>query len=142
MGTAVPTVGTLVNRGGNNPEVQMRGGRAAHRWRAGRGTGQDREGGRTCRMGAPFRVGKGHHVVPPLHFQTPFLLSAHACASVRCLCVCFRPTTLPRHSLLSHSASSLYSVVVLLCVLVLPSAFVVTLHLHFSLTFMYSCSDW
>ena len=39
MGTAAPAVGTLVNRGGYNPEVWVRGGRAAHTWRAGRGTG-------------------------------------------------------------------------------------------------------
>ena len=63
MGTTVPAVGTLVNRGGYNPEVQVRGGRAAHTWCAGRGTGQGRGGRRTRRMGAPLRVGKGHHVV-------------------------------------------------------------------------------
>ena len=142
MGTDVPVVGTLVNRGGYNLEVRVRGGRAAHTWRAGRGTGQGWGGGRTRRTGAPLRVGKGHHVVPPLHFQTPFLLSARTHAPALYLCVCFRPAALPRHSLLSHSTSPLCSVVVLLCVLVLPSAFVIALHLHFSLTFMYSCSDW
>ena len=142
MGTAVPAVGMLVNRGGYNPEVRVRGGRAAHMWCAGRGIGQGRGGGRTHRTGAPLRVGKGHHVVLPLHFQTPFLLSARARAPALCLCVCFRPATLPRHSLLSHSTSPLCSIVVLLCVVVLPSAFVVALHLHFSLMFMYSCSDW
>ena len=63
MGTAVSAVGTLVNRGGYNPKVRVRGGRAAHMWRAGRGTGQDWRGGRTRRTGAPLRVGKGHHVV-------------------------------------------------------------------------------
>ena len=110
----------------------MRGGRAAHTWRASRGTGQGRGGGRTRRTGAPLRVGKGHHVVPPLHFQTPFLLSAHARTPTLYLCVCFRPATLPQHSLLSNSASPLCSVLVLLCVVVLPSAFVVALHLYFS----------
>ena len=40
MGTAAPAVGTLVNRGGYNPEVRVRGGRAAYTWHAGRGTGQ------------------------------------------------------------------------------------------------------
>ena len=142
MGTAIPAVGTLVNRGGYNPEVRVRGGHAAHKWRAGRGTGQGRGGGRTRRTGAPLRVGKGHHVVPPLHFQTPFLLSARARAPALCLYVCFRPATLPRHSLLSHSTSPLCSVLVLLCVVVLASAFVVALHLHLSLTFMYSCCEW
>ena len=63
MGTPVPAMGTLVNRGGYNPEVRVRGGQAAHTWCAGRGTGQGRGGGRTRRMGAPLRVGKGHHVV-------------------------------------------------------------------------------
>ena len=41
MGTAVPAVGMLVNRGGYNPEVRVRGGCAAHTWRAGRGTGAE-----------------------------------------------------------------------------------------------------
>ena len=63
MGTPVPAVGTLVNRGGYNPEERVRGGRAAHTWRAGRGTGQGRGGERTHRTGAPLRVGKGQHVV-------------------------------------------------------------------------------
>ena len=35
MGTAAPAVGTLVNRGSYNPEVRVRGSRAAHTWRAG-----------------------------------------------------------------------------------------------------------
>ena len=72
MGTAAPAVGTLVNRGSYNPDVWVRGGRAAHTWCAGRGTRQGRGRGRTRRTGAPLRVGKGHHVVPALHFQTPF----------------------------------------------------------------------
>ena len=63
MGTVVPTVGTLLNRGSYNPEVWVRGGRAAHTWRAGRGTGQSQGGGQTRRTGAPLRVGKEHHVV-------------------------------------------------------------------------------
>ena len=141
MGTADPAVETLVNRGSYNPEVWVRGGRAAHMWRVGRGTGQGRGGGRTRRTGAPLRVGKGHHVVPTLHFQTPFLLSARARAHALCLCVCFRPATRPRHSLLSHSASPLCTVLVLLCVVVLASAFVIALHVHMSLTFMYSCCE-
>ena len=142
MGTAVPSVGTLVNRGGYNPEVRVRGGRAAHTWRAGKGTRQGRRGGRTRRTGALLRVGKGHHVVPALHIQTPFLLSSRARALTFCLCVCFRPATRLRHSLLSHSASPLCIILVLLCVVVLASAFVVALHLHLSLTFMYSCCEW
>ena len=36
---AVPAVGTLVNRDGYNPEVRVRGGRAAHKWHAGKGIG-------------------------------------------------------------------------------------------------------
>ena len=44
---AVLGVGTLLNRGGYNPEVWVRGGRAAHTWHAGRGTGQGRGGGQT-----------------------------------------------------------------------------------------------
>ena len=63
MGTAVPAVGALANRGGYNPDIQVRGGCAAHTWRAGRGIGQGRGGGWTLRTGAPLRVGKGHHVV-------------------------------------------------------------------------------
>ena len=46
MGTAAPVVGTLVNRGGYNPEARVRGGRVARTWRAGRETGQGRGGGR------------------------------------------------------------------------------------------------
>ena len=61
MGTAIPTMGTLVNKGGYNPEVQVRGSHAAHTWHAGRGTGQGWGDKRTCRTGAPLRVGKGHH---------------------------------------------------------------------------------
>ena len=41
MGTAVPAMGTLVNRGGYNPEVRVRGGCAAHTWQA---EGQGRVG--------------------------------------------------------------------------------------------------
>ena len=142
MGTAIPAVGMLVNRGGYNPQVRVRGGHAAHTWRAGKGTGQGWGGGRTHRTGAPLRVGKGHHVVLALHFQTPFLLSSRARAPALCLCVCFRLATRLRQSFLSHSASPLCTVLVLLCVVVLASAFVVTLHLHLSLTFMYSCCEW
>ena len=142
MGTAVPGVGTLVNRGGYNPEVRVRGDRAAHTWRAGKGTGQGRGGGRTRRTGAPLRVGKGHHVVPTLHIQTPFLLCSRVRAPALCLCLGFRPTARPRHSLLSSFASALCSELVLLSLLVLASAFVIALHLHFSLTFRYSCSEW
>ena len=58
MGTAAPVVGTLVNRGGYNPEARVRGGRVAHTWRAGRETGQGRGGGRTRRTGAPLRLGR------------------------------------------------------------------------------------
>ena len=142
MGTVVPAVGTLVNRGGYNPEVRVRGGRAAHTWRAGRGTGQGRGGGRTRRTGAPLRVGKGHHVVPPLHFQTPFLLSARARCCTLFVCVLPPRHVAATHCLLSHSASPLCSVLVLLFVVVLASAFVVAVHLHLSLTFMYSCCEW
>ena len=142
MGTAVRAMGTLVNSGGYNPEVRVRGGRAARTWRAGRGTGQGQGGGRTRQTGAPLRVGKGHHVVPALHFQTPFLLCSRMRALALCLCVCFRLAARLRHSLLSRSACALCSVLVLLSVVVLASAFVVALHLHFSLMFMYSCSKW
>ena len=141
MGTAVPGVGTLVNRGGYNPEVRVRGGHAAHTWRAGRETGQGRGGRRTCRTGTPLRVGKGHHVVRALHIQTPFLLCSRARAPALCLCLCFRPAAQPRHSLLSSFASALCSQLLLLSLLVLASAFVIALHLHFSLTFEYSCSE-
>ena len=142
MGTAISAMGMLVNRGGYNPEVRVRGGRAAHTWRVDRGTGQRRGGGRMRRTGVPLRVGKGHHVVPALHFQTPFLLSARAHAPALCLCVCFCLAALPRHTLLSHSTSPLCTVLVLLCVVVLASAFVVALHVHLSLMFMYSCCEW
>ena len=39
MGTAVPAVGTFVNKGGYNPEVRVRGGRAPTRgaWAQGQG---------------------------------------------------------------------------------------------------------
>ena len=107
MGTAALAVGTLVNKGGYNPEVRVRGGRAAHTWRAGRGAGQGRGGGRTRRTGAPLRVGKGHHVVPALHFQTLFCFPLGARAPARCLCVCFRRAARLRRSLLSPSASPL-----------------------------------
>ena len=80
-------MGMVVNRGSYNPEVRVRGGRAAHTWRAGRGTGQGRGRGRTRRTGAPLRVGKGHHVVPALHFQTPFCFPlARVLPHVNCLC--------------------------------------------------------
>ena len=36
MGTAVPAVEMLANRGGYNPEVRVRGGHAAHMWHAGK----------------------------------------------------------------------------------------------------------
>ena len=133
MGTAVSAVGTLVNRDGYNPEVRVRGGRAAHTWRAGRGTGQGRGGERTRRTGAPLRVGKGHHVVQGVHFQTPFSLCSHVRGPALCLCVCFRPAArLPN--------SHLCRVLVLLCVLCLASVFVVALHLEFSVMFMW-CSE-
>ena len=131
MGTAAPAVGTLVNRGGYNPEVRVRGGRAAHTWRAGRGTGLGRGGGRTRRTGVPLRVGKGHHVVSTLHFQTPFLLCSRARAHALCLHLCFRPLR-SLHSLLARSASALCSLLLLLSVVVVTSDFVVALHLHFS----------
>ena len=44
MGTAVPAMGTLVNRGGYNPKVRVRGSCVAHMWRTGKGTGQGRGG--------------------------------------------------------------------------------------------------
>ena len=47
MGTAAPAVGTLVNRDSYNPDVRVRGSRAAHTWCAGSGTGQGRGRGRT-----------------------------------------------------------------------------------------------
>ena len=136
MGTAVPAVGTLANRGGYNPEVRVRGGRAAHTWHAGRGIGQGRGGGRTRQTGAPLRVGKGHHVVQGVHFQTPFLLCSRVHAPALCLCVCFRPAARPRNAPISRSACALCSELVLLCVLCLASAFVVALHLQFSVTFI------
>ena len=136
MGTAVPVVGMLANRGGYNPEVRVRGGRAAHTWCAGRGTGQGRGGGRTRRMDAPLRVGKGHHVVRGVHFQIPFSLCSCARAPALCLCVCFHPTTRPRNALISQFACALCSVLVLLFVLCLASVFVVALHLQFFVTFM------
>ena len=58
MGTAAPTVGTLVNRGGYNPEVRVRGGRAAHTWRAGRGTGQGREADRRAERALLLGLGR------------------------------------------------------------------------------------
>ena len=69
----------------------MRGGREAHTWHAGRGSGQGRAGGWTCRTGARLRVEKGHHVVRGVHFQTPFLLCSRARGPTLCLCLCFRP---------------------------------------------------
>ena len=141
MGTAAPAVGTLVNRGGYNPKVWVRGSRVAHTWRAGRGTGLGWGGGRTRRTGAPLRIGKGHHVVPALHFQTPFLLCSRVRAPALCLHLCFRPPH-GLNSLLARSACSLCSLLLLLSVVVVASDFVVALYLHFCLTFMYNCSDW
>ena len=140
MGTAVPSVGTLLNRGGYNPEVRVQGGRAGHTWRAGRGTGQGWGGGWMHRTGAPLRVGKEHHVVRRVHFQTPFFLCSRARAHALCLCLCFCPAARPPHSPLSHSACALCSFLLLLSVVVLASDFVVALHLYFSVTFMY-CSE-
>ena len=140
MGSAVPAVGTLVNRGGYNPEVRVRGGRAAYTWRASRGIGQGRGGGWTRRTGAPLRVGKEHYVVWRVHFQTPFLLCSCARATALSLCVCFRPAARPPLSPLSRSACALCSFLLLLSVVVLASDFVFALHLHFFVTFMY-CSD-
>ena len=136
MGTAVPGVGTLLNRGGYNPEVRVRGGRAAHMWRSGRGIGLGWRGRRMRRTGAPLRVGKGHHVVRRVHFQTPFSLCSRARAPALCLCMCFCPAARPRNDPISHSTCVLCSVLVLLCVLCLTSVFVVALHLQFSVTFM------
>ena len=136
MGTATPAVGTLVNRGGYNPEVRVRGGRAAHTWRAGRGTGQGRGGGRMRRTGAPLRVGKGHHVVPALHFQTLFCFPL---ARALRHAVCVFAFAVPRGCaalfsllLLLRCVLLLHSVLVSLCVVVLASGFLVALHLHFS----------
>ena len=140
MGTAVTAAETLVNRGGYNPKVRVRGGRAAHTWRASRGIGQGRGGGWTHRTGAPLRVGKGHHVVRGVHFQTPFSLCSHARAAALSLCVCFRPAARPPLSPPSRSACALCSFLLFLSVVVLTSDFVFALHLHFSVTFMY-CSD-
>ena len=134
---AVPAVGTLLNRGGYNPKVRVRGSHAAHTWRAGRGIGQGWGGGRTRRTGAPLRVGKRHHVVRGVHFQAPSSLCCCVCAPALYLCVCFRPAARLPHSPLSRSACALCSVLLLLFVLVLASDFVVTLHLHFFVTFMY-----
>ena len=95
-----------MNRGGYNPEVRVRGGRAAHTWRAGRGTGHGRGGGRTRRTGAPLRVGKGHHVVPALHFQTLFCFPlARALRHAICVFSSGRAARLRRS--LSPSASPL-----------------------------------
>ena len=141
MGTADPVVGTLMNNGGYNPEVRVRGGRAAHTWRTGRGTGLGQGGGRTRQTGTPLRVGKGHHVVPALHFQTLFLLCSRAHAPTLCLHLCFRPPC-GLHSLLACSTCALCSLLLLLSVVVVASDFVVALHLHFCLTFMYSCCEW
>ena len=112
MGTAAPAVGTLVNRGSYNFEVRVRGGRAAHTWRVGRGTGQGRGRGRTRRTGAPLRVGKGHHVVPALHFQTPFCFPLTR-ALPHAICVCAFAVlcgcaTLFSFLLLLHSVLCLY----------------------------------
>ena len=138
MGTAVHAVGTLVNKGGYNPEVRVRGGRAAHMWCAGKGTGQGRGGGRTRQTGAPLRVGKGHHVVRGVHFQTPFSLCSRACGLALCLYVCFRPATRPPNSHLCRPPCALCSVLVFLCVLCLVSVFVVALYLELLVTFMQS----
>ena len=112
MGTATPAVGTLVNRGSYNPEVRVRGGCAAHTWRAGRGTGQGRGRGRTRRTGAPLRVGKGHHVVLALHFQTPFCFPlARALSHAICVCASAVPcdcATLFSLVLLLYSILCLY----------------------------------
>ena len=139
IGMAALVVGTLVNRGSYNPEVRVRGGRAAHTWRAGRGTGQGRGRGRTCRTGAPLRVGKGHHVVPALHFQTPFCFTL-ARGFLYAICVC--ASAVPCGCATLFSLVPLCTMLVLLCVVVLASAFVVALHLHLSSTFMYSCCEW
>ena len=112
----------------------------AHMWCTGRGIGQGRGGGRTRRTGAPLRVGKGDHVVRGVHFQTNFLLCSRARAAALSLCVCFCLAAQPPLSTLSHSACALCSFLLLLSVVVLASDFVFTLHLHFSVTFMY-CND-
>ena len=116
MGTAAPVVGTLVNRGSYNPEVRVRGGRAAHTWRAGRGTGQGRGRGRTCRTGAPLRVGKGHHVVPALHFQTPFCFPlARALPHAICVCASAVPCGYATLFSLVLCFSALYCACIALC---------------------------
>ena len=75
-----------------------------------------------------------------IHFQTPFSLCSRTLAAALSLCVCFRPAARPLLSPLSRSACSLCTVLVFHSVVVLASDFVVALHLHFSVTFMY-CSD-
>ena len=105
MGTAAPAVGTLVNRGSYNPEVRVRGGHAAYTWRAGRGTGQGQGRRQTRQTGAPLRVGKGHHVVPALHFQTPFCFPL-ARALPHAVCVCA--------SVVPCGCATLFSLVLLL----------------------------
>ena len=91
-------------------------------------------------MGTPFRVGKGHHVVRGVHFQTPFSLCSRARVAALSLCVCFRPAARPPNSHLSRPPSALFTVLVLLCVLCLASVSVIALHLEFSVTFM-QCSE-
>ena len=93
MGTDVPSVGTLADRGGEKPEARVRGGREAPTWRANRGSGQGWGGGRTRRTGAHVRVGKGHHVVGGVDSETPFFLCSRARAVSGCLCLCIPPPT-------------------------------------------------
>ena len=57
-----------------------------------------------CRTGALLRVGKGHHIVRGVHFQTPFCFALTRAVS-HCLCVC--ASAPPR------SCETLFSVVVL-----------------------------
>ena len=118
----------------------MRGGCEAYTLRGDRGSGQGQGGGWTCRTGAPLRVGKRHHVVRGVHFQTPFLLCSRTRDPALTLCVYFRPAARMQNSFFCRCACALCIVLVLRCVLCLVSVFVVALYLQFTLTLL-QCSE-
>ena len=91
MGTDVPQVGTVAARVGKHHPARVQGSGQAPMWRVDIGRGQVRGGGRTHRMDGNLRVGKGHHILGGVHFETPFLLCSCMRARSMCVCVCVLP---------------------------------------------------
>ena len=84
------------------------------------------------RTGAPLRVGKGHHVVRGVHFQTPFSLCSRVRAAALYLCVCFCPAVRPPNSHLYRPPCAFCSVLVCFVFYVLQ----VFLSSHYTLSFL------